>query len=209
MTATRTLDRRPALLAAAVLVLALALVFLAVTPTAKADTLKLAGGYTQLTTDPGTTKVLLQQRVIPLPIYPSWVIPTTVDGKLALRYRFYITGGQIDSATLGGEIYHSGGLKWVNLRNGKRFAIRNFTIDTVNAQLTAEIPALGGARAPILDLDLSGVQVTQGRIYTKVGPVPATLTATAAGALNQYLGVSFFAEGIPLGTAYVYARFAM
>lgn len=105
-------------------------------------------------------------------------------------------------------IYHSGGLRWVNLRNGKSFAIRSFTIDTANAQLTAAIPALGGARAPILDLDLSGVEVKPGKRYTKVGPVPATLTATAAGALNQYLGVSFLAEGIPLGTAYVYARFA-
>lgn len=208
MTAIRTIDRRPVLVGAAALILAVALAFFAVTANAKADTLTLAGGYTQLTTDPGTTKVLLQQRVIPLPIYPSWVVPTTVDGKLALRYRFYITGGQIDGATLGGEIYHSGGLKWVNLRNGKRFVVRNFTIDTVNAQLTAEIPALGGARAPILDLDLSGALATQGRIYTKVGPVPATLTGVAAGALNQYLGVSFFAEGIPVGTANVYARFA-
>lgn len=209
MTTTRTFDQRPALLGVAVLVLAIALVFLTAAPSAKADTLKLAGGYTQLTTDPATTSVLLQQRVLPLPIFPSWVIPTTVDGKLALRYQFYITGGQIDGATLAGEIYHSGGLRWVNLRNGKSLAVRNFTIDTANAQLTAEIPALGGARAPILDLDLSGVQVTPGKRYTKVGPVPATLTAAAAGALNQYLGVSFFAEGIPVGTANVYARFAM
>ena len=207
MSATRSLDRRYILVAVAMIALSLA--FLTVTSTAKADTLTLAGGYTQLTTNPDTTKVLLQQKVLPLPIYPSWVIPTTVDGKLALRYRFYITGGQLDGATLGGEIYHSGGLRWVNLLNGKRFAIKNFTIDTVNWQLTAEIPALGGARAPILDLDKSQLKVTQGTIYTKVGPVPATLTATAAGALNQYLGVSFFAEGIPVGTANVFARFAM
>ena len=47
-----------------------------------------------------------------------------------------------------------------------------------------------------------------GRIYTKVGPVPARLTDAAAGALDQYLGASFGAVGIPPGTAYVYARFA-
>lgn len=205
MSTTATLDRRGLLVAVALLALLVA--FFGATSAAKADTLTLAGGYTQLTTDPGTTKVLLQQRVIPLPIFPSWFAPTSVDGKLALRYRFYITGGAIDSATLGGEIYHSGGLKWVNLKNGKTFRIKNFTIDTDNAQLTAYIPALD-VRAPILDLDLSGVQVTPGRIYTRVGPVPATLTDVAAGALNQYLGVSFFAEGIPVGTANVYARFA-
>jgi hypothetical protein len=206
MSSTTTLRRPGALVATAVLLIAIA--FFAVTSAARADTLTLAGGYTQLTTDPGTTKVLLQQKVLPLPVFPAWVVPTTVDGKLALRYRFYITGGQIDGATLGGEIYHSGGLRWTNLANGKKFVVKNFTIDTVNAQLTAEIPALGGARAPILDLDLSGVKVTQGLIYTKVGPVPATLTGVAAGALNQYLGVSFFAEGIPVGTANVFARFA-
>jgi len=201
MSATATLDRRAILVAVAVLALMLA--FFSVTATAKADTLQLAGGYTELTTEPGTTKVLLQQRVIPLPIFPSWVVPTAVEGKVALRYRFYITGG-----TLGGEIYHSGGLKWVNLKNGKSFRIKNFTIDINTAQLTAEIPALGGARAPILDLDLSGVQVKPGSIYTKVGPVPATLTEVAAGALNTYLGVGFFAKDLPIGTAYVYARFA-
>jgi len=206
MTKTAALQRRATF--AVVAIFALALAFFVVTSTARADTLTLAGGYTQLTTNPDTTKVLLQQKVLPLPVYPSWVIPTTVDGKLALRYRFYITGGQIDGATLGGEIYHSGGLRWVNLANGRKFVVKNFTIDTVNWQLTAEIPALGGARAPILDLDKSQLKVTQGRIYTKVGPVPAKLTATAAGALNQYLGVSFFAEGIPVGTAYVNARFA-
>jgi hypothetical protein len=205
MSTTAVLDRRAILVAVALLGLLLA--FFGVTSAAKADTLQLAGGYTELTTDPGTTKVLLQQRVIPLPIYPSWVVPTTAEGKLALRYRFYITGGALDSA-LAGEIYHSGGLKWVNLKNGKSFRIKNFTIDTRNAQLTAEIPALGGARAPILDLDLSDIQVKPGSVYTKVGPVPATLTDVAAGALNQYLGVSFFEEGIPVGTAYVYARFA-
>jgi len=199
--------RRPGALVA-VAIFAIAVAFFAATTTARADTLTLAGGYTQLTTNPDTTKVLLQKKVLPLPVYPSWVIPTTVDCKLALRYRFYITGGQLDGATLGGEIYHSGGLKWVNLTNGKKFVVKNFTIDTVNWQLTAEIPALGGARAPILDLDKSMLKVSQGRIYTKVGPVPATLTATAAGALNKYLGVSFFAEGIPIGTANVFARFA-
>lgn len=51
------------------------------------------------------------------------------------------------------------------------------------------------------------MQVKPGSISTKVGPLPATLTDVAAGALDQNLGVSFFAEGIPVGTAYVFARF--
>lgn len=194
-------------LALAVALLAIAVSVLLFAPAAQAQNLTLAGGYTQLTTDPGTTKALLGARIVPAPILPSWVIPTTSDGKLALRYRFYITGGQIDGQTLAGQINHSGGLKFVNLKNGKSLAVRSFTIDTTTAQLTAWIPALG-VRAPILDLDLSGVQITPGSTYTKVGPVKAQLTATAAGALNQTLGTSIFSAGTPLGTAYVFARFA-
>ena len=204
MSATLTSSKR--YLALAVALLALAVGFFALTASAQAQTLTLAGGYTQLTTDPGTTKALVANRILPLPVFPSWVIPTTQDGKLALRYRFYITGGQIDGATLGGEIYHSGGLKFANLRNGKSLTVKNFTIDTKSAQLTAQIPALG-VRAPILDLDLSGVKVTPGATYTKVGPVPATLTDVAAAALNAKLGTTLFAGGLPIGTANVYARF--
>jgi hypothetical protein len=63
-------------------------------------------------------------------------------------------------------------------------------------------------RAPILDLDLSGVQVAPGSVYTKVGPVPAKLTGIGASALNDRLGTSLFAPGIPIGTANVFARFA-
>ena len=206
MSVSSTLTRRSGLIAATVLLL-LAVALFATTSVAKADTLKLAGGYTTLTTDPGTTKALVANRILPLPVFPSWVVPTAADGKLALKYRFYITGGQLDGATLGGEIYHSGGLKFVNLKNGKALTVKSFTIDTVNSQLTAWIPALG-VRAPILDLDLSGFSVTQGSVYTKVGPVPATLTDVAAGALNAKLGTSLFSGGLAIGTANVYARFA-
>lgn len=205
MSASITTSKR--YLALAVALLALAVGFFAFTASAQAQTLQLAGGYTQLTTDPGTTKALVGARILPLPILPSWVIPTTSNGQLALRYRFYITGGQIDGQTLGGEILHSGGLKFANLKNGKSLAVKRFTIDTNAKQLTAYIPALG-ARAAILDLDLSGVQVSAGKVYTKVGPVPAKLTPAAAGALNASLGTNLFTPGLALGTAYVYARFA-
>ncbi len=120
-------------------------------------------------------------------MFPSWVVPAQANGQLALRYRFYITGGQLDAATLGGEIYHSGGLKFANLKNGKSLTVRDFTIDTVNAQLTAYLPALG-VRAPILNLDLTKCRSLRGPPYTKVGPVPAALTGIAASVLNDKLG---------------------
>jgi hypothetical protein len=205
MSASTTVSRRYLFLAVALL--ALAVGFFAITASAQAQTLTLAGGYTQLTTDPGTTKALVANRILPLPVFPSWVIPTNSNGQLALRYRFYITGGQIDGATLGGEIYHSGGLKFANLKNGKSLTVKSFTIDTVNSQLTAWIPALG-VRAPILDLDLSGASVTPSGKYTKVGPVPATLTPVAATVLNDKLRTKLFAGGLAIGTANVFARFA-
>ena len=85
--------------------------------------------------------------------------------------------------------------------------MRSFTIDTVGKHLTACIPALG-LRAPILDLDLSGVSVTPGGKYTMVGPVPAKLTPVAATVLNDKLGTDLFAGGLAIGTAHVFARFA-
>jgi hypothetical protein len=201
----RLASTRRSLPAVAALLLALTAIVV-FTPTAKAAPLNLAGGYTTLTTDPGTTSALVSNRILPLPVLPSWVVPTAVDGKLALNYRFYITGGQIDSKTLAGQVYHSGGLKFMNLSNGKSLTVRSFTIDTTTAQLTADVPALG-VRAPILNLDLSGVTVGTSGIYTKVGPVPARLTDVAAGVLNDKLGSTLFSGGLLIGTANVYARF--
>jgi hypothetical protein len=200
MSLSSTTGRRNLGLAATVLLIAVA--FLALSASAQASTPTLAGGYTELTTDSGTTKALVANRILPLPVFPSWVIPTKADGQLALRYRFYITGGQLP-----GEILHSGGLKFVNLKNGKSLTVRDFIIDTAKSELTAFVPALPG-RVPILSLELNGVPVNKGPIYTKVGPVTAKLTETAASALNQTLDTTIFSKGLVIGTANVYARFA-
>lgn len=202
MSLSSTTGRRSLGLAAAVLLLAVAFLAFSASAQASTPTTTLAGGYTELTTDPGTTKALVANRILPLPVFPSWVIPTKADGQLALRYRFYITGGQLP-----GEILHSGGLKFVNLKNGKSLTVRDFIIDTGKQELTAFVPALN-TRAPILSLGLVGAPITPGSIYTKVGPVPARLTGIAASALNDKLSTDIFAEGLLIGTANVYARFA-
>ncbi len=203
MSLSSTTGRRSLGLAAAVLLLAVAFLAFSASAQASTPTTTLAGGYTELTTDPGTTKALVANRILPLPVFPSWVIPAKADGQLALRYRFYITGGQLP-----GEILHSGGLKFVNLKNGKSLTVRDFIIDTVNQVLTAKVPALNNARVPILSLELTGAPVNQGPIYLKVGPVPASLTAGAATALNDALDTKIFSGGLLIGTANVYARFA-
>jgi hypothetical protein len=193
------------------LVAAALLILLVVTPaTAKAEPQPLAGGATYLTTDPATTKVLVENRIIPTPVRPAKFVPRwgwyrAARHGFVLKYRFPITGGQIDPATLAGTIDHSGGLKFRNLRNGKYLKVTDFIIDTVNAQLTADV---GGARVPILDLDLSQIKVKERGRYTIISGVGATLTAVAADALNATLETDIFAEGLKLGTAKVKARFA-
>ncbi len=81
------------------------------------------------------------------------------------------------------------------------------SIDTGKQELTAFVPALN-TRAPILSLGLVGAPITPGSIYTKVGPVPARLTGIAASVLNDKLSTDIFAEGLLIGTANVFARFA-
>ena len=61
-------------------------------------------------------------------------------------------------------------------------------------------------RVRILNLNLSHAAIHKHPPIVKVGNVKATLTQTAASALNSTLGVSFFERGITLGTAKVTAR---
>ena len=75
-------------------------------------------------------------------------------------------------------------------------------------RLTAIVNGDPKVRVPILRLDLSKATVAKPLPYVKVGNVGAYLNSTAAGALNNALGVSFFAPGIKLGTAHVNAHVA-
>jgi hypothetical protein len=74
--------------------------------------------------------------------------------------------------------------------------------------LTAIVNGDPKVRVSILRLDLSKATVSRPLPYVRVGNVGAYLNSTAAGALNNALGVSFFAPGIKLGTAYVNAHVA-
>ena len=48
---------------------------------------------TTLTTDPGTTSALFGAGIIPFPIAPSTIAPTSD----AARYTFPVTGGRVDA----------------------------------------------------------------------------------------------------------------
>ena len=60
----------------------------------------------------------------------------------------------------------------------------------------------------ILNLDLSAATIVKNPPTVKVDGVKATLTSTAASALNKSLGVHLFSAGITLGTANVDAHIA-
>ena len=196
----------PAFLALAAL-LSLWLVLFA--PPANADTVKLHGVRTTLTTDPGTTTALFAAGIIPLPVAPSWIQPTSD----AARYSFPVTGGRVDAKTLAGSIHHSGGLllaQRTDMNGWKALSLTRFTIRiTATPYLSAVLN--GGDRVAIASLDLSTADIyrykMKGRAYVRIADVGVTLNGTAMGAINDTFGVSLPGE-VKLGTATVLARVA-
>jgi hypothetical protein len=191
---------------AAALVAAMLVVPAAATATTD-STVHLNGVRTTLTTNPATTGVLVKNGILPLPVGPATVAPRFGHDGLALRYGFPITGGRVNAASLAGFINHSGGLRFVNIANGHTLTLTKFRIRiSDNPGLTAEVNRDPSMRVRILNLDLSNAKVVKHPPRVWVGSVKATLTKTAASALNDALGVSFFSKGITLGTAQVRAH---
>ena len=152
-------------------------------------------GATTLTLDPGAVAALTSLGVTPAPIAPA---RATASGALA----FPITNS-LGSALRSGQIRHSGG---ISLTAGSTtVALTDFTIDLVQGRLTALV---GGSRVPILSLDLSRARVRARRGALAIGPVGASLTDTAATALNAAFGLpaGTVPAGLKLGDATVRYR---
>ena len=97
---------------------------------------------------------------------------------------------------------HSGGISLT--RAATRVELTSFDIVVDDTpQLTALV---GGARVPILNLDVSGLTQEVDGLEVTLGNVRATLTAEAAGALNQAFATTAFSEGLLLGVATVRAE---
>jgi hypothetical protein len=201
--------RRPLMLGVLVMVLSLG-ALVAGAAKAQAQVVQLDGVKTQLTTDRATTKVLLKNRILPLPVGKTGFRPILGKEGIAARYSFPITGGSLDAATLAGTIDHAGGIRFLNARNGRSLKLTKFRIEIGAAPgLTAEVNGNPAVRVRILDLDLSQARIDRSRLpYVSVRNVGATLTQEAADALNATLRVSLFQAGIRLGTADVLARIA-
>ncbi len=190
--------------------LALAATMVAATASAAtAQTVQLDGVRTTLWTDPATTKVLLANKIVPLPTHGTYIDVKWTPHGPSVGYGFPIPNGRVDAATLAGYINHTGGLKFVNLTNGKKLSLTNFRIVIdAHPRLTAIVNGNPKVRVSILRLDLSNAAVSKPLPYVRVGNVGAYLNSTAASALNSALGVSFFAPGIKLGSAQVNAHVA-
>jgi hypothetical protein len=188
---------------------ALALWLVIAAPRAEAATLKLKGVSTTVTTDPATTLALFSGGIIPLPIAPSSVAPTTN----AARYAFPITGGMVDSKTLVGEIRHSGGLVLAHYNSDNTWTALSLARFTVKINGSPSISAVvnGGKRADIATLDLSGIHVKKymkgGHTFVRISNVGVTLNKTATDAVDATFGTSL-PDTLPLGTATVLARVA-
>jgi hypothetical protein len=190
------------------LVLSLSLLVLVAAPQAQAANLKLDGTRTTLTTDPGTTSALFGAGIIPLPIAPSSVAPTSD----AARYTFPVTGGKVDAKTLAGTIRHSGGILLAQ-RDGmgwKALSLARFTIHVTGAPYLSAV-VNGGDRLAIADLDLGNAAIKKyvrgHRAYVSIKNVGVTLNATAMGAVNATFGTAL-PDSVKLGTANVLARVA-
>ena len=144
-----------------------------------------SAGKTVLTTNPETTKVLVKNLIVPLPVGGAGFGVASLFPP-SLKYSFPITG------ISGGVIGHSGGMKFVNARNFKSATIRNFDIDTTTAKLRADVDGVGN------DVEIADLTFTSGTSAV------VKINAAAASVLNGALGTTIFSAGLTLGTAQVF-----
>lgn len=187
----RLLVRLPLLLAA---VAAALLAFTA--PAFAGTTVHLTGGTTALTLDKGTAGVLADNGVKVAPIGRAKASGRTLT--------FPIVGGSVDATTLAGTIDHAGGIKFSAGRTS--LSVQDFRINTRSGYLTALVTGTK-TRIPLLKLDLSGAKIAKGHDQVVISNVKATLTNTAAAALNKTFHVTLFKGGLTVGVAKVTAKF--
>jgi len=173
---------------------------LALAPAASAGkkkTVKLAPkGATTLALSDGAASALQSLGIAAAPLKPA----RAGDDGL----RFPITAGKLDAKTYAGRIKHAGGISLT--RGATRVDLRNFVIKVDAApDLTARV---GDSRVSILDLDLGAAKISKSGRRLTISGVKATLTKTAADALNAAFETDAFAEGLEIGTATVSGRAA-
>src|SRR5215217_828164 len=194
----------PALVTLASAIAALALVVLALSPTAAQSAERHNGktialsGKTWLKLDKGTAAALSDAGV-KVEATGAAVGPTAKHPYFA----FPIVGGKVDNDPLGGRIVHSGGLYFS--ADSESVVVKRFVIDLDRGVLTAKVAGTG-QRIALLRLGApKGAKVGAGRIVLR--GVDAKLTAQAAKALNEALDTDLFEGGLLIGEATVIAKY--
>ena len=193
----------PALVTLASAIAALALVVLALSPTAAQSAERHNGktialsGKTWLKIDKGTAAALSDAGV-------KVEATGAAEGPTAKRpyFTFPIVGGKVTKDPLGGKIVHSGGLSFS--ADSEKVVVKRFVIDLDRGVLTAKVAGTG-QRIDLLRLGApEDVKVSSERIVLK--GVDAKLTAQAARALNEALDTDLFEGGLLIGEATVNAK---
>lgn len=154
------------------------------------NTARVGDGQTTLRLAPATARALTANGVQVGPVAPA----RAGAGGLT----FPVTGGTVNPANLGGAVSHSGGIRF--RAHGRSVVLREprYTIRSGRATLSARV---GGGRLTVLRLDLSKAAVTAPGPLTKSATnIRATLTATAARALNGAFRTRLFKRGLAIGT---------
>jgi hypothetical protein len=183
---------------------ALALVVLALSPTAAQSSERHDGktialsGETWLKVDKGTAATLSDAGV-------KVEATGAAEGPTAKRpytFAFPIVGGKVDKHPLGGKIVHSGGLSFSV--DSEKVVVKRFVIELDRGVLTAKVAGTG-QRIALLRLGApEGVKVGSERVVLK--GVDAKLTSKAATALNEAFDTDLFAGGLLIGEATVNAK---
>jgi hypothetical protein len=193
----------PALVTLASAFAALALVVLALSPSAAQGAERQDGktialsGETRLKIDEDTAAALSDAGV-------EVEAVGAAEGPTAKRpsFAFPIVGGKVDKHPLGGKIVHSGGLSFST--DPEKVVVKHFVIELDRGVLTAKVAGTG-QRIALLRLGApEGVKVGSERIVLRA--VDARLTSQAAKALNEAFDTDLFAGGLPIGEATVIAK---
>lgn len=151
----------------------------------------LQAAATRVTLNTGTAAALKQLGVSVAP---------EGEAKAGSTIQFPVTnaGGKIALTT---PVTHAGGLTFS--AGSTTLTVGDFTIDPAAGLLYAERSPVG--RLPLFKVDLGAATTATPGIQVRLTGVKLSLTAAAAGALNQTFGVTAFAENLDIGTAEVVA----
>lgn len=173
--------------------------FAGATSASAAEPSSLLRGHTTVTIAPSTTRALLSNAILPLPVRPATEYPVFENG-FTLAASFPITSGSLDS----GLIDHTGGLDFYDFATHKSLVVTDFVINLGAGDITATVPALGVSGVPVFDISLAhATQTTPRPNRVEVNNVDVTLDPVAAGALDSSLETTLFSGGLPIGTASV------